>query len=334
MIMPRWFSNSLKWAVGIGAASLAACSIHPIPDDVSRYSTADIIRNVRCEAKDAVRERIRQALHERGIYDVVPDNVLDPKSLAKIRRRDARLAAKFKAYGASTITYEFLFDITETNDATGGVTFGMPFTTGGQFSLPFSGQLKKVREGKRTINSVETFAGLAKLPCEGWVKPERDMLYPLTGSVGVGRIITTFINISEMGTQDLTKASADEKVFKDVLTFTTTVGETATPTLKLTPVPDRFRLTDATITNGNTRVDMHQVTITLLFPDLEDLREAIGSGAASDLSSETEVRARQNSCVAAERAREDRFGMLRRTPPAIYCRPNYIGEPVTPDDVR
>src|SRR6185503_16263648 len=110
--MPGCFSHSFKWAVGVVAASLAGCSIHPIPDNVSRYDTAEIVRNIRCEAKDAVRDKIVEGLYKYGIFDVEnPDYVLwDPAIFASIRRRAPQLAAKFKAYGVSTIAYDFKFD--------------------------------------------------------------------------------------------------------------------------------------------------------------------------------------------------------------------------------
>ena len=53
-------------AAGAVSASQAARCI-PMPDDVSIYSTEEIVRNVRCEAKEAVRQRIQEALFEAGI---------------------------------------------------------------------------------------------------------------------------------------------------------------------------------------------------------------------------------------------------------------------------
>jgi hypothetical protein len=163
--MSGCFSHSLKWAASVVAATLVGCSIHPIPDDVSRYDTADIVRNVRCEAKEAVRERIQQALYERGIYDADPEKVLkDPALFERIRRRDPRLATKFKAYGATTISYAFLFDITENNNNSGNVNFNMPFTPpGGSLSLLLNGQFNKTRHGVRQFGSTEKFQDLGSI---------------------------------------------------------------------------------------------------------------------------------------------------------------------------
>lgn len=325
--MAGCLSNSLNWSAGIASAALAGCSIHPIPDDVSRYDTAAIVKNIRCEAKDAVRERIRQALHERGIYDVVPDNVLkDPKEFAKVRRRDPKLAATFRAFGVSTITYTFMFDITEENKTSGSVNFLLPITGRGSFNLLAEGQFDKKREGKRDFTTVESFEDLAKLRCGDWVQPGRNPVYPITGSIGVEEIVTTFINVSVMGTLDPSKLPADAKSFTDTIKFTTEISGAVNPTLKLDPIPDRLRVTEAGVNRGDTRKDIHQVTISLLFPDLHALREAASRGAMLDQTKQNEARALEDNCVAIERAREERFRTLRRTPPAIYCRKE-SGEP-------
>jgi hypothetical protein len=324
--MPGCFSRSLKWAVGIVAASLAGCSIHPIPDDVSRYSTAEIVRNVRCEAKDAVRDKIVEGLHKYGIFDVQnPDHVLKDKALfERIRRRAPILAAKFRAYGVSTITYDFDFNIEEKNNNSGGVTFTMPFVGAGKLTVPVDGQFDKTRLGKRTFRTAESFADLADLDCNNWVQSERNIAYPLTGSIGIGKIITTFLNISELGKRGAAPKGTnkeEEKVFKDEITFTTEISNASiTPTLTLDAVPHNFRVTHATATSGVSRKDTHKLVVTLLFPDLQEVHEAVGRGAMLELSKSNEIKALENSCVAVERAREDRFRMLRRRPPAIYCR--------------
>ena len=323
--MPKLTCSLSKWAFAAVAFGLTGCSVHPIPDDVSRYDTADIVRNIRCEARQAVWDRVKEALLKRGITDIEPEQVLANKAaFAKIKRRDPRLAAKFKAYAISTISYDFFFNITETNNKNGNLNFAMPIVPEGKFTLLLDGQIDRQRIGKRQFRTVEKFEDLARDPakCGHWVQPESSIIYPMTGSIGVGRIINTFIEVSEMGAQDADQLPKDEKVFKDVIKFTTTIGGTVTPTLRLNEVPDRFRLTNATFTKTNSRVDLHQVTISLLFPDLDEVREAVFTRAVPlpALEEDLERRSLENNCVSTERAREDRFGTLRRVPPEIYCR--------------
>ena len=224
-------------------------------------------------------------------------------------------------WNTSAITYDFEFNISEVNANSGNVTLTKPYSSGGMFSLALDGQFDKTRLAIRKFRSVETFADLAKLPCDDWIQSQSNPMYPLTGSIGVGRIINTFINISEMGSQELALID-DEKDFKDVIKFTTVISGSVNPTLKMTAIPDRLLPTDASIKHGSSRTDTHQLTITILFPNLEAVREAVGARARLELAAATMERALENSCVATERAREDRFGVLRRTPPAIYCRPS------------
>lgn len=246
--------------------SLAACSIHPIPDDVSRYDTAEIVRNVRCEVKAAVRAKIIEGLHKEHIFDVAnPDHVLaDPAVFAKVRRQSPRLAAKFKAYGVSTISYAFEFDITENNKNSGDLLFKLPFTSGGDFSLSLEGQLDKTRKAVRKFRTVEQFQDLAKLRCEDWEQPAPNALYPLTGSIGIGTVVKTFINLSEMGSLDPARfTTEEEKYFTDVIKFTTELDGSLKPKLVLKEVADRFRLTTANLNRSSGRTDKHEVTACL-----------------------------------------------------------------------
>lgn len=316
MTMPECFSNSLKLAVAVVAASLAGCSIHPIPDDVSRYSTEEIVRNVRCEAKEAVRERIEQGLHRIDLSDITPDTVLKNKAdFERIRRRDPEVAAKFVAYGASNIAYEFDFMIDENNDNTGSVTFNLPFVDSSGFTLGLDGAAKKARSGHRKFTTVEKFSELVELRCpRDWVPPDRNLAYPLTGSIGVARIMKTFIEVSELG--------GGKGDFSDTIKFTTELSGSVKPTLELKPVVDRFRVIKADGNFGSGRKDVHQVTVTLSFPDLKKALalRSISPNMALEMSEDTKARALENICIATALSREERFGTLRLMPPEYYCR--------------
>src|SRR3954468_2470057 len=92
---------------------LIGCSIHPLPDDVSRSSTYDIVQKVRCEAKAAVEE------YGRG-------------------------------FANASIVYNFTFNINEHNDASAGFTLLDPFkATGTSVNVVASGLSNRTREGIR-----------------------------------------------------------------------------------------------------------------------------------------------------------------------------------------
>jgi hypothetical protein len=315
-IMRRFLRCLPAWMVLASAVAFGGCSIHPIPDDLSYYRTEDIVRNVRCEAKEAVRGRIQLALLERGLDHIDPEKVLsDARNFEIIKRTDPELAQRFLAYGASTIAYKFTFDILEINDNSGSVTFELPFTTG-DFTLGLSGGLNKQRKGKRTFRTVEKFKDLIFLNCSNWEQPNGNMVYPLTGSIGVDRIINTFIDVAQLG-------GAKEQ-FTDTITFTTYLRGKINPTLVLAPVVDQFRVTKAALSLESSRNDMHTVLVSLAFPDFKKVgaMSALQPDRIDAIAQELKNKAVINLCIADGEAREEQFGMLRDWSPRQYCRLN------------
>src|SRR5215467_831403 len=100
--------------IAIVAPILASCSTHPLVDDVTRSTTFDVVEKIRCEAKRAVIDYGQRLGDD------------------------------------TTIAYEFTFDITETNDASGSATWFLPIT-GGNFSLAASAGSDLSREAKRNF---------------------------------------------------------------------------------------------------------------------------------------------------------------------------------------
>lgn len=314
---------NIRWptlALAAGAGMLTACSLHPLPDDVSRYSTEEIVRNVRCETKEAVRERIQLAMHDAAIVGIIPDRVLEPGNLEQIRRVNPKLANTFVAYGASTIAYRFDFDVTESNHNDGSLTFALPFNTG-TFALDLGGKLNKDREGQRTFTMAETFQKLVYLNCDDWVQANRNIVYPATGSIGMGKIINAFMDVSQLG--------GGHDKFTDDITFTTTVRGKLNPTLELAPVLNRFQLAKATGEFESKRVDTHKLKVSLAFPDLSmvGVASAVSAAAIPRLADETKNRALINICIAEGESRENQFNTLREISPKEYCRRNDTSAP-------
>lgn len=140
----------------------------------------------------------------------------------------------------------------------------------------------------------------------------------MTGSIGVGRVVETFIDI------DLQGGAKDN--FVDTLTFTTSVSGDANASIKLDPVPNQFRLVSATADVGASRVDVHKLTISLAFPQADAPPTGgikMGPRVDGDLNAPFERpapwRARYNLCVQDARTRESAFKQLRLTDPLVYC---------------
>ena len=148
---------------GLGVLSfsfaVAGCSVHPLPDDVTRVSTYDIVDRIRCEARQA-------------ILDYASD----------------------KMFETAEIGYEFQFQISENNAANlTNLGFRYPFD-GGIFNLSLNAGTTKNRVGDRNFRIVENFAALKRVRClEGSQEP--NLRYPIAGSIGLAELINTYARI-------------------------------------------------------------------------------------------------------------------------------------------
>jgi hypothetical protein len=311
--------------------------MRPIPDDVSAIPTEHIVRSMRCETKQAVRDRITYELTRIGASDIQAEHILDPVNLEQVRRRDSRLAAKLLAYGASSIAYRFEFAISESNEAQGSVGFKLPFTST-LFDVQAGGALKNQRDGLRRFETVETFADLAELHCRDFTTRDVNPVYPITGSIGMSKAVHTFVELTEFG--------GAKGEFTDTLTFTTQLSGSLRPSLVLAPVPNSFRVVNASGELSAGRIDKHSVTISFAFPTV-DLREIVvdhpaGRENASALFNpaslrrltlESIERAKENLCIARGLDREALAGSLRLYPPELYCRKGFSQRSVVVDAV-
>src|SRR5947207_14615078 len=139
---------SCVWILLVFSIGGTGCSIHPLPDDVTRDSTVDIVKKIRCETKKAVE------LH-------------DPQG---------------KLNGAA-IGYDFTFTITEDNNASGSAIFTLPFTNG-TFTLALGAGESKQRINEREFLIKESFSELRKEDCSTQAFREH-WRYPITGIVGM-----------------------------------------------------------------------------------------------------------------------------------------------------
>jgi hypothetical protein len=230
--------------------------MHPLPEDVSRKNTFDIVEKIRCEAKAGLRE--------------VP------------------IGHPFLDHTA--IGYDFRFDITEQNDATAGQ---LSFTDQGhrgpnsKLTLNFNGSATRKRQNTRQFRVVESLAALKKLVCpDGPKRP--NWVYPIAGRIGMDELVITYIRLERLtrvvpgfpgGTLPAPAAELgapaappppppgppppDAIVLSDKLDFTTEFTGGVTPTLTLATIAGEFRLTTASITGTVDRKDFHSVTVAL-----------------------------------------------------------------------
>jgi hypothetical protein len=160
---------------------LIGCSTAPLPDDVSRKSTYDIIQKVRCEAKAAVDE-FGQGFHK------------------------------------AAIVYNFQFNITETNDANVGFSLLDNLKGPGTIKVNAGAQANLKRYGDRNIEVIDNFSDLRHLSCTR--DREANWLYPLTGEIGMYNAVATFIRLQQADDPGGTRIFAFADTLTYTTTFT------------------------------------------------------------------------------------------------------------------
>lgn len=164
------------------------CSMHPIPDDVSRKTTYDIVDKIRCEAKAAVEQ------YGQGFND-------------------------------ASIVYQFTFDINEQNDANAGFTLFNPFANG-TFNLAATGAANRERDGVRNFELIDSFNDLRKMNCSR--DREVNWIYPLTGDIGMFDSVATFIRLQKADNPGSTRVFTFADTLTYTTTFTGGVTGTLT----------------------------------------------------------------------------------------------------------
>ncbi|MCK1526217.1 hypothetical protein IVB15_00155 [Bradyrhizobium sp. 182] len=321
----------INWVVCGFAASLAGCSLYPIPDDVSIYSTEQIVRYGRCEVRNAVllhmlnKGMITETSNEEDIKKLIKEAKRLEK--AKAEEKDNEKAKipldpkviKLLRLAKVAVVYSFDFNITETNKTGASAGFRLPWLTSNVLDAGATGALDLTRQGSRVFGTEDNWEDLITDPdlCNQhpWPRSEH-FVYPLTGSIGVGRVVETFIDIDDQG------GAKDN--FVDTMTFTTQASAGADATVKLEPVSNQFRIVSGAAGVSASRLDIHKLTISLAFPQPDPPSVITGVVRVDgDLNAPFERpapwRARYNLCVQDARSRENTFKQLRFTAPEVYC---------------
>jgi hypothetical protein len=220
---------------------LSACSVHPIPDDVTRVSTADIVKSIRCEVLA-------------GLESFVPNEMAKAAPIVR----------------ATTIGYDFTFGITEDNNANGADDGPfLQFANGGKVNLDLTGHATLNRKNTRKFTIIEPLLDLARdenrARCANRTT-RANWTYPIAGKIGMDEVVRTYLKLEMLSELDVTTKAGEQfknVVFADDLEFTTNFGAGSTTTLVLDAVVGRLKLTNASINVGASRDDVHKVTVAL-----------------------------------------------------------------------
>jgi hypothetical protein len=262
------------------ALALIACDIRPLPEDVTGDPTYFIVRQIRCETREAI---IKSAIgwltsdrnYEEGKVDAEsrrigfefrdgrPVQQFDPKLFK------GRVQAIIKLFFETGIAYNFILDMTENNNLSGDTNLLKLFKHG-KGTLQISGVADRQRQNVRTFTVTDKFSGLIRtIPddyCAGQIK-EENFIYPITGKIGVAKVIQDFIRLAlfaNLGSANKDNPDKGPPTMVDAVEFTTTFSLSTGPKVVFTPLTQSaVQVADASVTGKIARIDKHKVTIGL-----------------------------------------------------------------------
>ncbi len=291
---------------------MAGCSIHPVPEDVTGVTTAGIVKQIRCETRDAVRDIVLRELYRLAAAKD-PDPIAQDlysrfqanKELMDNFNPNVSFAASkyvlvretFDVILSSAIAYNFDLTMSEDNNLnTAALNLLGPWTS--TFTLGLTGNANRQRKNERTFTITDRFGYLLTTLnttrdgvhyCDGHIALGPSYVYPIIGRIGVYNTVYTFFQLSFFDglAADVTKKAGggSTPAMADVLTFNTAVDFSVAPKIVFSPIKgfNGFQVTDASGTSLARRTDVHQVTLAVALdsknePLLTSLRGFVFSG--------------------------------------------------------
>src|ERR1700685_1993726 len=155
---------SKRFAAIALSSLVAGCAIHPVPEDVTGVDTAGIVKQIRCETRDAVREMIRKQLEilaaspDPGTAAIAKDLLAqyaeDVEKMAKFNPSSSfpgpeylQVRNVFNLFYAGAVAYSFDLTMNEENDLGSMANFLGPWTN--QLTLGLSGDVNRTRVNER-----------------------------------------------------------------------------------------------------------------------------------------------------------------------------------------
>jgi hypothetical protein len=279
---------SVRVVPALAALSLfSGCAIHPLPENVTGLSTNIIVRQIRCETREAVIDSILGYLTNEGNLEGGKVNLQsynlgwkfkeaykdDPFSISKFD------PTKLTGFARSVvgllwntgIAYNYDLEMTETNNVDPTIDLLRTLPTSSHM-LGLQGNFDRQRENTRTFTITDNFGGLVKnVPADYCTKKfiaDANVVYPIAGEVGMKKVVqdflvlTLFDNLSADASKDVTLTKGPPTMV-DQLDFVTTIGGTATPKITFTPVGTGLHVADASIGLTASRKDEHKLTVGL-----------------------------------------------------------------------
>jgi hypothetical protein len=275
---------------------VAGCAIHPLPDDVIGVSTANIVKQIRCEARQAIFDFAIGYLTGPKNHDDEARQIglqfkeqLKPISSFSYTLFKPPLRQLVQFFSTTGIAYNFQLQGLET-DNIDPTTDLLTFSGKNVFTSPVTGNADRMRQNIRTFTVTDTFDYLLhNIPddpnpdhknnyCAGYIVGP-NYIYPVAGKIGIDRMIGDFVDLTlfeglagppTSSTNPTTANPKGPPTMVDQLQFTTTVSLGATPKVTFAPIKTFM---DASLMLKTSRQDTHTVTIGLAIVDKNSLNQ-------------------------------------------------------------
>lgn len=268
---------------------LCNCAIHPVPEDVTGVNTYHIVRQIRCETREAAAKFVLRELkrlgsdHEDQAADTIAQSLVgqyeaNPELISTFTPdlfpgpKYAQVRNFYRVIYSAAIAYNFDLTMTEQNNVGTIVNLFGPWTP--NFMLGLTADANRSRSNERSFTITDTFSELlkglntpvrGKRYCDGQIA-QSNYIYPIAGRIGVDELVMTFFELVFLGGLSADKANPGAigpPTIADKLTFTTTIDGSASPKVLFSPVGTGFQVSDASITGMASRTDAHQVSVGL-----------------------------------------------------------------------
>ncbi|MBB5048163.1 hypothetical protein HNR60_002925 [Rhodopseudomonas rhenobacensis] len=280
-------SGVVRAALLVACALLAGCAIRPLPEDVAGVPTPVIVKQVRCETRQAAidlalgwltdernlaEKRVDQRGYEIGVEfrNGRPIQQFEPK-LFQGHARDV-----LNTFFGTGVAATFDLEMTEENNLGTEINLLQPFSSS-NFTLGIKGKANRLRKNERVFTITDSFSGLLRLPdhyCSG-ASIGRDYthlvgpntIYPITGEIGVKGFIKDFINMTIFENLGGPKDKRDgPPTLVDALEFQTVISGSVAPKIAFSGVRSGLQVSNAALTGEATRTDLHKITMGLAVP--------------------------------------------------------------------
>lgn len=209
----------MRCAAALVTASLiSGCAIHPVPEDVTGVDTVDIVKQIRCETRDAARKVILDELRfmaerqgdqiARGLVDLYTEDMermvnFDANHLFQgtFYKRTREL---FSLLYSGAAAYAFELTMSESNNLGAiGNLFG-PWAN--KLTLGLTGNADRTRMNVRSFTVTDKFSFLLRelntqrpngqRYCDGHVALGPNYIYPIAGKIGMYNTVYTFFTMT------------------------------------------------------------------------------------------------------------------------------------------